>query len=185
MPTSHLTLICHALTEAQRQGRFARPDEDLVRPLPSPPPLQLRPGSRLLLAPEIRARLTAALWPVLSGLPTRVDPDLRDADAGCWQGRSLRDLEQSEPASLRQWLGDPDASPHGGESLTALRHRMAGWLSAQRDRGPTVVMTHPAVIRALAAHVLGLAPDHSDRLDIAPLACLQLSHYRHWRLCIG
>ena len=185
MPASHLILISHALTESQRQGRFAVAGEPLVQPRPTAPALTWRSGSRLLLAPEPRARESAALWPGLLDLPISVDPELRDLDCGRWQGMELRALEQTEPQALLQWLSDPETAPHGGESFADLRLRMTAWLAAYPAGTSCVAITHPMVVRAIAGQVLGLPSSHLSRLDIAPLACLQLSGYGHWKLRLG
>ena len=41
----------------------------------------------------------------------------RECDFGAWSGRSLADVNESEPAAVRAWMLDPGAAPHGGESL--------------------------------------------------------------------
>lgn len=185
MPASQLILISHALTESQRQGRFAMASEPLVQPLPTAPALTWRPGSRLLLAPELRARESAALWPGLLDLPISVDPELRDLDCGRWQGMELRALEQTEPQALLQWLSDPETAPHGGESFADLRLRMTAWLAAYPAGTSCVAITHPMVVRAVASQVLGVPPSNLPQLDITPLACLQLTCHGRWRVRLG
>lgn len=185
MPASHLILISHALTESQRQGRFAVASEPLVQPRPTAPALTWRSGSRLLLAPEPRARESATLWPGLLDLPISVDPELRDLDCGRWQGMELRAVEQAEPQALLQWLIDPETAPHGGESFADLRLRMTSWMDAYPAGTSCVAITHPMVVRAVAGQVLGIPLAQLSRLDIAPLARLELSRLDHWRMRLG
>jgi broad specificity phosphatase PhoE len=59
------------------------------------------------------------------GLAATVDAGLADWDLGEWRGRAL-----DEVAGIAEWVADPDAVPHGGESLTALLARVAAWLAA-------------------------------------------------------
>lgn len=185
MSASYLTLICHAPTEALRRGAFPRPAETLLPLTASPPPLRPRPGSRLLLAPEPRAAGTADLWPVLRQLPREIDTGLRDIDFAHWQGRALSELAQNAPEDLQHWLEDPEAAPHGGESSAALMRRMHDWLAAWPPGRPAIAITHPAVIRAVAAVVLDIPPARLPGLDIAPLARLELSHYGRWKVRLG
>ena len=74
MKPSHLTLICHARTEAQRLGRFAVDDEPLRDP--SSLSVDLPTTARYLTAPELRTRQTA------EGLSATVDEGLRDCRRG-------------------------------------------------------------------------------------------------------
>jgi len=63
------------------------------------------------------------------GLAATVDPGLADWHLGEWRGRALDEIAAAHPAELAAWLAAPDAAPHGGESLTALLARVAGWLA--------------------------------------------------------
>ena len=84
-------------------GRLRRPGA--LRPLDALPP-DRRPGP-----PR----------PVPGPVP---DGDLTGPDHGRWTGRSLDDVAGAEPAGLRWRTTDPDAAPHGGESLTELTARI-------------------------------------------------------------
>ncbi|MHC1481206.1 histidine phosphatase family protein [Frateuria aurantia] len=181
-----LTLVSHALTRAQRLGHLASPCDELAEPRDtSLPPLQLKATCQLLLGPELRVRQTAALWPQLAQCPTTTDHALRDCELGDWRGRALRDLQQEQPEALQQWLTDPNAAPHGGESMAELYHRMSGWLAALPVGEHYLAISHPLVLRAIAAHVLQIPWLYLDRLDIAPLARLELSCYGRWKMRLG
>ncbi len=109
-------------------------------------------------------------------LKAGVDPLLRDCDYGRWRGLSLDEVQAHEPDAVSEWLRDPGAAPHGGESVLALIVRVAGWLDAQRDTGGNIMaVTHAAVIRAALVHALEAGPRSYGRIDVAPLSLARLS----------
>ena len=154
MPT-RLTLICHGATAATRSGAF-----------PVDEPLEDRALAR-----------AAAL-----GLDAAEEPALRDVDHGRWAGRRLEEVQATEPQAVIAWLSDPDAAPHGGESLFEMLRRAAAWLDERAgDGGHGIAVTHAAVIRAAILHVLEAPTSAFWRLDIAPLGVTALSHDgRRW-----
>ncbi|MBD1553898.1 histidine phosphatase family protein [Pseudomonas sp. C2L12B] len=175
MKATRLLLVCHAGTQAQRQGRFPTAEEPIEAALP---PTGEFPGT-LLCAPERRCCDSAALL----GHATRCGA-LRDCDFGRWQGRSLKELEQAEPAALSRWLQDPAATPHAGESLVALCERVGQWLDALPP-GQYTAVTHPWVMRAAFIRGLQLPVACAAQLDIAPWARLRLSRVGVWRVRLG
>ncbi|SFX09213.1 Broad specificity phosphatase PhoE [Pseudomonas sp. NFACC43] len=181
MQATRLTLICHGRTAAQKRGCFAT-DEPLDAAW-----LDRRPeaGSgyehvrQLLCAPELRARQTAALY----GAQFRVVEALADCDLGRWRGLSVDALLKAEPERLQGWLDDPDAAPHGGESVTRLCRRVADWLaSLEEEPGHLLAVTHPFVIRAALVNVLHCPASAFNRIDIEPLSALELRFNGVWRL---
>jgi len=120
------------------------------------------------------------------GLQLRViaEARLRECDYGRWAGFSLADLQTREPDALAEWLRDPEAAPHGGESIVVLIARVAAWLDAINPLpGKLVAITHASVIRAALVHALGAAPRSFWRIDIAPLTAVMLSgHGSRWNL---
>lgn len=175
MQPIHLTLICHAATDAQRLGRFHRPDD----------PLRETPGRRhghgqWLTAPELRATQTAE---ALGGQATLTQA-LRDCDLGRWQGSALKHLQASACEPLQQWLQDPDAAPHGGESVAQLRQRVGHWLDNALTPGHWLAVTHPMVMRVALLHALQSPLTGFQQIDVQPLAELHLSWYGRWRLQI-
>jgi len=60
-----------------------------------------------------------------------------------------------EAEALQAWINDPQAAPHGGESVMQLSERVAAWLtSLQGASGHIVAVTHPFVVRAALMQVL-------------------------------
>nr|WP_232968735.1 histidine phosphatase family protein [Pseudomonas putida] len=174
-----LTLICHALTQAQKNGRLHHSDDGIL-------PLARQSdgdssGVQLLSAPERRACETAA-W--LTGA-VQIEPGLADCDLGRWQGLSLKQLQAEQPQALAEWLQDPASAVHGGESFAALCQRLAAWLAAFDRPGDWLAVTHPMVMRAMLVQVLGCPMSAGQRIDVLPLSRLQLSFTGQWRLRLG
>lgn len=179
MKHTHLTLVCHASTEAQRIGRFHRADDAIVGTVEGNGPS--RGHDLLLCAPELRTRQTAAGL----GWQPRLDDGLRECDLGRWQGLTLKQLEAQEPEALAHWLEDPHAAPHGGESIGQLCQRVAQWMEALTAPGRCQAVTHPMVIRAALIHVLGSPLGAFHRIDVPPLSAVQFSRYGRWRFTTG
>ncbi len=171
---SGLRLIAAAPTAALRRAVFGGDDDldeggrnaALARPrLPGP----------WVCAPTRAARQTVR---ALGGGDVVEDRRLSDPDYGGWTGLALTEVDPGD------WLTDPAAAPHGGESLAAVRTRAGAWLDEQAGRTVTAV-AHPTVVRAALCHALGLPPDGIWRLDVAPLAVCRLTHRAaRWHLSL-
>ncbi len=174
--TIRLFLICHASTSALRTAAFPL-DESLDSfGLAKAAAATAMSCRRCLSGPERRTRQTAEAL----GLTASIDPGLRDCDYGRWRGITLDALQGTEPLALRQWLDDPAAAPHGGESRLALLGRVDVWLDRllgeqkQAGSAPIVAVSHPAVIRAAVVRALGAPPASFWRIDVAPLSRTEL-----------
>lgn len=138
---------------------------------------QFKRMPRLLCGPELRTRQTAELY----GDNVEIVGALRDCDFGRWAGMSIDDLQESEPATLQAWLGDPTSVPHGGESVAQLGERVAAWLKTlETTPGHIVAITHPFVIRAALMQVLQGAG--FNQIDVEPLSAIELRFNGRWRL---
>lgn len=178
VPSSRLTLICHARTIAQKLARF--PTDEPVENLAVPSDAfraRLAVTRRLVCAPELRTQQTAAWF----GVDAQIDQALRDCDWGRWHGQSIKDLQANENQALQAWLTDPEAAPHGGESVRQLTQRVAKWLDTiVATPGHVVAVTHPFVMRAALMQVLQGAAFNA--IDIEPLAMIDLRFNGIWRL---
>lgn len=176
-----LLLVRHALTSATRAAAFPadEPLDEGGRTDAARLADRLPARHELLSSPALRCRETAAA----AGLARpRAQPELAECDFGSWTGRSLAAIHASDPDAADAWMADPDACPHGGESLTAFTARVAGWLDGQaREDGRAVAITHGGVVKAALVHALGAPLDAFWRVDASPLAITELhAHDGRW-----
>lgn len=179
---TRLTWICHGPTIANREGRFPlnEPLEQSAATDTAALAERLQRADHVKSSPALAALQTAEIL----NLTAAADPKLADMDYGRWKGRPLADLQAKEPDALIHWMTDPDAAPHGGESLSRLQARIAGWMEEQQTfDGHIVAIANATIIRAAILHVMK-APSSSFWLaDIEPLALLRMSFDgRRWAL---
>jgi broad specificity phosphatase PhoE len=132
-----------------------------------------------LSSPALRCRETAAA----SGIsdPQMVEA-LAECDFGAWAGRTLADVAAASPADVGTWMEDPDAAPHGGESLAVFAARVGDWLDGEAARdGRAVAFTHGGVVKAALVHALGAPLAAFWRIDVAPVSVTELhAHDGRW-----
>ena len=176
--STRLTLICHARTVAQKLACFPTNEPVEKQPLALDVLVkQLGSATRLLCGPELRTCQTAEWF----GAVPQVDEALRDCDWGRWHGRAIKDLQLSEAEALQAWINDPQAAPHGGESVRQLGERVAAWLhTLQTTPGHIVAITHPFVMRAAVMQVVQGAAFNA--MDVEPLSVVELRFNGIWRL---
>jgi broad specificity phosphatase PhoE len=176
-----LALICHAPTHANRASCFPR-DEALDASGLEKAHAVAQPfdkATRYLRSPALAAQQTAEAMDINA----MVEPELRECDYGRWAGQSINDIAASDRAGLSQWLGDPAACPHGGETLVSLLHRVASWLDQQQGEGTIVAITHVSIVRAAIVGALDAPALAFWRIDISPLSVTWLSRsHRPWTL---
>jgi len=168
-----LLLVRHASTAAVRAAAFGadEPLDDGGRAAAAQLPGRL-PRGELLVSPRLRARETAFG-------EFRVVDALAECDFGSWAGLTL---DAIEPDELALWMLDPDATPHGGESLTALLDRVRGWLEEQSSLdGTAIAITHGGVVKAAVTIALDAPPSAFWRIDVSPLSITELhAHDGRW-----
>lgn len=175
-----LVLIRHARTSAVRRAAFPADEPLDERGLADAGALAGRFSGELWCSPTRRARQTCAA--VAPGVAATEDERLAECDFGAWAGRTLAELHDADPAGVARWMTDPDAAPHGGESLRRFHARVGDWLADQARRdGPAVAITHGGVVKAAVVVALGAPIDAFWRLDVAPLRTTELhAHDRRW-----
>lgn len=169
---TRLTFISHAPTRATRRAAFPldEPIEDAARKKICGIQLGAENQRRILCGPEKRTQETA----IALGLSATIDQALRDCNCGSWAGRELNELQLENPNEVALWLSDPQAAPHGGESIKDLIARVMGWLAEQTKSSHTVAITSSAVIRAAIVSALEIPPKSFWRIDIVPLTLTDL-----------
>ena len=178
--TRRLLLVRHASTDAVRAAAFGA-DEPLDaggRVAAAALPARLPRADEVLVSPALRARETASA----AGLAV-TGPAPGECDFGSWAGRTLRDVAAGDEAGVHAWMTDPDATPHGGESLTALLSRVRSWLALQAAvaSGTAIAITHAGVVKAAVVCALDAPPIAFWRIDVAPLSITELhAHDQRW-----
>lgn len=180
---TRLTLVCRGATEANRKSIFGLDAPLLTEEAARAAALlgAFTPkADAILSAPEAAARETASAF----GRDYALEQALADVDYGGWTGKNLADIAESDPLALQAWLQEPNAAPHGGESLGRLHGRAGAWLEGLTGRGGHLAaVSHSAVIRALALCALQAPLDCFWRIDIAPLSRTELrDDGRRWVL---
>ncbi|MET9333991.1 histidine phosphatase family protein [Streptomyces cellulosae] len=182
--TIRLTLLCAAAPTA-REVRFADTplDERALRQARTAAG-SLSTATVRYAAPSQRCRQTAEALGWDSAI---TEPALRDVDMGRWYGRTPEELATADAAGFTAWLSDPEASPHGGESVADVCRRVADWLDAlSADAGRVVAVVEQAVARAAVIRALDAPPASFWRIDVPPLSAVSLTgRAGRWNLRMG
>jgi broad specificity phosphatase PhoE len=174
---ARLVLVAHGATSGMRELVFGDRTDLLHPELVQPWDARAASWSS---GPEPACRATASRF---VGEVEVID-ELAGPDLGHWTGRTLAEVAADDPEGLGEWLSDPDASPHGGESLTDLAGRVGRYVDGRAwPDGANVAVVAPLVARAAAVHALAVPPEAIFRLDLAPLGRVGLSRQGPgWRL---
>lgn len=169
----------HAPTSATRANAFPvdEPLDDRGRLAAAALAAALPKRCEVMSSPTLRCRQTAEA----AGLQASVDERLAECDFGRWAGTTLREVD---PDDGRAWMLDPDAAPHGGESLRAFAARIAAWLDGQAGTdGTAAAITHAGVIKAAVVHAMNAPLAAFWRIDAAPLSVSELhAHDGRWTI---
>jgi broad specificity phosphatase PhoE len=182
--TPRLTLVCHAATPALRAASFPLDEglDDRGRAAAGAMAGRFEKIGRVLVSPALRARQTAQAM----DLEGETCEALRECDYGRWAGLGFEAVAAAEPEGLAAWASDPDACPHGGESVTSLIRRVGAWLDGERFEGHVLAVTHASVVRAAAVHALGAPGRAFWRIEAGPLSVTDLRpSARGWTLRLG
>ncbi|MDT9693591.1 histidine phosphatase family protein [Streptomyces sp. P9(2023)] len=182
--TVRLTLLC-APAAAERDVRFGEAplDERALRQAGEVAALLPR-ASLHYSAPSDRCENTvrALRWDVVT-----VELALRDMNMGRWAGRTLGEVAEREGDGLAAWMSDPEAAPHGGESVSQVCDRVAVWLDGlPTDAGRVLAVADQSVVRAAVVSALGTPRALFWRIDVPPLAAVHLTGRNgRWNLRLG
>jgi len=125
----------------------------------------------------IRARETAEIVGRRIGLLPRLDPRLREANRGRWEGRLFLDIERDEPELYRAWLeAGPTFRFPEGESLQDQLERVRAAVLEIHSGGelPALVVCHGGSIRVILCtrDPRGLAAFHEFSVPNVALVAL-------------
>lgn len=183
--TSRVSFVPPAMNDSLRRARF---DDGCSLDAGGLARARAAAGSlpaavRVVLSPSVRCRQTAAAL----GLDGVEEGDLAGLDVGRWRGLTLAEVGAAEPQEVGRWLADPDAAPHGGESVADLCARVDRWLrAAAGTEGHTVAVVEPEIVRAVVVGVLGAPAAAFWRLDVPPLGVTSVSgRDGRWNLRLG
>jgi broad specificity phosphatase PhoE len=99
-----------------------------------------------------RASETAEIVGTSLGLAVRLDPRLREANRGDWEGRLFADVARDEPERFAAWMrAGPGWRFPGGESLAEQQERVAACVDDVRAAGelPALLICHGGSIRVM------------------------------------
>jgi probable phosphoglycerate mutase len=130
----------------------------------------------LWASPLQRCQAVAAKVARATGAAPRTVEDLIDIDYGDWTWRTHEDVARTEPAAWRLWRETPELMTFpNGEGLAGLLARAAAVLEQAAKTGGCVAMvTHDAMVRALAIQAMALSPRLYHRLEIEPCSVSEL-----------
>jgi broad specificity phosphatase PhoE len=109
-----------------------------------------------------RAAETAEIVGAALGIAPRVDDRFAESRRGSWEGRSLDEIERTEPEAWAAWkAGGPSFRfPGGGESLEEHQDRVLAGIEAVRAaEEPALIVAHGGTIRC------AICADHPNGLD--------------------
>lgn len=109
-----------------------------------------------------RAYQTAEPTAKRLGMEIITSKQLREINAGAWDGRTFDDLQKNDP-NYPMWISNIGrACPTGGESVLALQVRVIAELeriARENDGKSVLIFTHATPIRTFAAACAGKTPD--------------------------
>jgi broad specificity phosphatase PhoE len=113
-----------------------------------------------------RARETAEIVGARLRLKATLDPRLREANRGRWEGRLFSDVADDEPELFAAWMrAGPEWRFPGGESLLEQQQRVAACVQDIRAAGesPVLAVCHGGSIRVMLclSDPRGLAAFHT------------------------
>lgn len=144
--------------------------------------LAVRGGADLVVcSPLRRAQQSAEIIAGTLGLPAaEVVEDLAEADFGQWDGLTFSQVKERFPDELTAWLASPDVPAPGGESYSALRHRVTRARKDLVTRYPgsrVVAVAHVSPIKALVQGVLEAPSASAFRIELAPCSLTTLAFW--------
>ncbi len=169
-----LVVLRHGRTAWNQEGRFQGgsdvplSDAGLEEAALAARAVAKHEPAALLSSDAARARQTAHALADRCGLDPVLDPRLREADLGAWEGLTRDEAAERFPEEYAAWRRGTDVCRGGGEPPTAVAERAYAALAdalVPLDTGQTLVaVTHGATARAIIGRLLDLDPAAWRRL---------------------
>ena len=140
--------------------------------------LSALPISAVISSPLERAHETASIIARGFGLPVRADGRLKDIDVGPWSGKSIDELNKTDP-QWKAFVEHPSEPPAGVEGFPAVQARaVAAVEDVRRDESLgsyVVLVAHADVIKLILAHYTTMATDWARHIAIGNAAISALA----------
>jgi probable phosphoglycerate mutase len=131
-------------------------------------------------SPMRRARETAAVVADSLGLTVQVVEGLAECAFGEWEGLTFAEVRDRWPDRLLAWFQDPALAPPGGESLVAVRERVAAaraeLLEAHAGR-TMLVVSHVTPIKLTVLDALASPIATLHRMEMVPASLTEVRWY--------
>lgn len=145
--------VCYGASDVPLAGDLAQESASLAARLAA---LGARAPQRIATSPLIRCASVAAALAHAHGHTPAEDARLAEMDFGAWERQRWDAIER---AQIDAWAADFEhARTHGGESVAQFDARVNAWFETldASEQATVWAVTHAGVIRAVAAHALGL-----------------------------
>lgn len=133
---------------------------------------------RIVSSPLSRALAAAERIATRAGQRTQVDARWRELDFGDWDGRTARDIDETDGDALASFWRDPDLHPPpAGERWSEVKARVVaavGDIVAEHDGRPVLVVSHAGAMRAAIAGLCGFDFAQTMNLDLPYAAQVHL-----------
>ena len=134
----------------------------------------------VVTSPMRRTRQTADVVAGVLGATVREVEAFQECAFGEWEGHTLAEVRDGWPEAFATWLGDPAATPPGGESFVDVRRRVLrarDQLAARYPRQTVLVVTHVTPIKVLVADAVGAPLDAVYRMELGPATLTELQWF--------
>jgi broad specificity phosphatase PhoE len=167
-----IAFVRHGQTELNRGGRLQGRIDAPLSALGAEQAAALgrgfasMPVTRVLSSPLQRARDTAVEIARAHKLAVEIDERLIELDYGAWDGLALADVSAADWAA---WRRDPEFAPPGGERLSDVGARVAGFCADVLTDDVVVAVSHVSPIKAAVCGALRVdeAVTWRMQLDVA------------------
>ncbi|TDQ45993.1 bifunctional RNase H/acid phosphatase [Actinorugispora endophytica] len=136
-------------------------------------------GIDAIVSSPLRRTLDTARYAAKElGLEVQTDEGLRETDFGAWEGMTFAEAREYSPGELDRWLADPAVAPPGGESFSAVAHRVGlarDRLLARHPGRTVLVVSHVTPIKVMVQQALLAPPQALYRMHL-DVACLSEIH---------